>query len=178
MWDQPGAEELAKQAKEIIEQKPGSHVHGDKNRSRLILWRILLNIIPYQFQVACAAVDGMHRVITVLCASGGICPPQTDPELITCARAFTDGLKNTKEDGSRMGMERNDPTGDGETITNINTQLALVEWQPGGTTFDSAFFKVMEDKSRILQEIDSSGDKHTAKNVIVKIMNQCIEKLP
>ena len=37
VWDKLGAKELAKQAKEIIEQKPGSHVHGDKNRSRLIL---------------------------------------------------------------------------------------------------------------------------------------------
>ena len=169
VWDKPGAKESVEQAEEIIKQR---HDSGE-NCSRLSLRRILLKMISYQIQMACAPVDGIHRLASVLCASVGACPPQMDPQLMTLAQTFTNNLKNTEGDGWGMGIES---TGESDATVDINTQLVLVAWQPRGEAFDSAFFEAMTDKSRELQEIDSSGDKHTAKNVIEKIMSQFVAR--
>ena len=172
-WDKPGTEELVAQARKIIE---GEHEFEGEHFRRITLWKILLKMIPYQLQMACAVVDGMHRMTTVLCASVGACPPDLDPDLKTSVRVFTNGLMSTEEDGSGMVIPS---TGSSGAIVDINTQLVLVDWQPRGEeAFDSAFFKAMSDKSRALQDNDSSGDEHTARSVIHAIMCLFGEKLP
>ena len=167
-WDKPGAEELAQQARKIIE---GRHELGDEN-ARLTLRRTFLKMIPYQLEMACAVLDGMHRMIAVLWASVGACPSGMDRGLRTNAQMFTGSLRSTKSDGSGMGVPSTDHS---ESTVDINTQLVLVDWEQ--QTLDSAVFKAMRDRSRALQEHDSSGDEHTAKSVIEKITSHFVAKL-
>ena len=172
-WDKPGTEELAGKAQQTIQKELQRSDEDSSRIARITLRTILLKMIPYQLQMACAVVDGMHRMITVLCASVGACPGRLNPELRTRVQMFTSGLRSTEEDGSGMGILNTEDSG---AIVDINTQLFLVDW--GQETLDSTFFKRMTEKSRALQDNDSSGDEHTARSVIHQIMCLFLKELP
>ena len=63
----------------------------------------------------------------------------------------------------------------GEPV-DINTQVTLVDWA-GEEPLNSQVLEVMRKKSKKLQEYACSGDEHTAKSVIDKIMSCFVERL-
>ena len=168
-WNEPGTAELCGEATGIIQEVHDGAVVADEGR--ISLRRVLLAVIPYQLKMACAVLDGVHRMAAVLCASIGACPQNTEADTRTQVRSFTRGLCSTGSDGSGMGFA---DTG-GEPV-DINTQVTLVDWG-GEEPLNSQVLEVMRKKSKKLQEYACSGDEHTAKSVIDKIMSCFVERL-
>ena len=115
-WDKPGTEDLVQQAKQLIEREPE---FDDENFRRITLRTILLKMTVCQLEMAWAVVDGMHHMITVLCASIGACPGDLDPLLKSSVRMFSNGLRSTEDDGSGMGIPSTENSGG---TVDINTR--------------------------------------------------------
>ena len=173
LWNNPGAEELAQQARQTIQQMSDGVIDDDV--ARLALRNTIVKMFPYQTQMACAPLDGVHRMATVLCASTGACPPGTGAELRLKLIRFTKSLTSTRPDGSGMGVPSTDNSN--EVTIDVNTPpLSLFDWG-GQRRLSSELFQALRKKSQRIQEYACSADGHTAKSVIGSIMSSFVEKL-
>ena len=170
-WNESGTAKLHEEAIRIIQEVRAGGMEADE--ARISLRRVLLVVIPYQLKMACAVLDGVHRMAAVLCTSTGACPQNMEQEPRNQVDHFTNSLCSTEPDGSGMGVAS---TSTGEDPVDINTQVTLVDWG-GQETLNSEVLDVMRNKSKKLQEYACSGDEHTAKSVIDGIMICLVERL-
>ena len=164
--DKIGAD-LKKKADDLISTPTTASKSDEENNCiRVKLRRVVQKMITHQLGMAAAVMDGLHRMVTVLCASNNIIPPPgTHGEFATAITAFSSALVPTESHGSGMGIKDES----GET-NNINAVLTLVEWVPPGQSIDPVFCKEMMHRSSIIQHNEVQADEHTPMHTVYSIL--------